>query len=171
MAGNAAKDGTGSSRAAALADRIEEGAAKLAAFAATLSDGEWRKPISATDKRTIGAIVHHVASMYPIEIDVALKVANGIAVTDVSWGVVAGINAQHAADNANVVKEAALELLARNSRDAADAVRGLSDAQLDTALPFSLGDHAPMTTQYVIEDHALKHPWHHLAQMRAALGR
>jgi hypothetical protein len=28
-----------------------------------------------------------------------------------------------------------------------------------------------MTAQFVIEDHALRHPWHHLARMRKALGR
>ena len=60
--------GTVSRRAELLAERIEEGAAVLAAFAERLSEEEWRAPVSATDRRSAGVIMHHVASMYPIEI-------------------------------------------------------------------------------------------------------
>ena len=87
-------------RAESLADRIEEGAAGLAAFAEGLSEEEWRAPVSATDRRSVGLIVHHVASMYPIEIDVARAIASGKAVTDVTWNVVAELNARHAHEQA-----------------------------------------------------------------------
>jgi hypothetical protein len=50
-------------------------------------------------------------------------------------------------------------------------VRALTDAQLDSAAPFSLNADAPLTSQFVIEDHALRHSWHHLAKIKAALGR
>jgi hypothetical protein len=73
-----------SRRAELLADRIEEGAAALAAFAEGLSEAEWLEPVSGTDRRPVGVIVHHVASMYPIEIDVARAIASGKAVTDVT---------------------------------------------------------------------------------------
>ena len=66
-----------SRRAESLAARIEEGAAGLAAFAEGLSEEEWRAPVSATDGRSVGVIVHHVATMYPIEIDVARALASG----------------------------------------------------------------------------------------------
>jgi len=160
-----------SNRAALLADRIEQGAAGLAAFAETLSEAEWHLPVSSTDHRSVGVIVNHVASMYPIEIDVARAVAGGKAVTDVSWDAVAQINAQNAQENATVTKASALELLRRNSHEAAAAVRALTDDELDQAAPFSLSFGAPMTTQFVIEDHALRHSWHHLAKIRKALGR
>jgi hypothetical protein len=160
-----------SRRAALLADRIEQGAAGLAAFAETLSDAEWSTPVSQTDHRPVGVIVNHVASMYPIEIDVARAVAGGNAVTDVSWDAVAQINAKNAQENATVTKASALELLRRNSHEAAAAVRSLTDAELDQAAPFSLSFGASMTAQFVIEDHALRHSWHHLARIRKALGR
>jgi hypothetical protein len=159
-----------SRRAQLLADRILEGAAGLAAFAETLSEAEWRTPISGTDRRTVGVIVHHVASMYPIEINVVRAVAGGKAVTDVTWEAVAGINAKHASEQTAVTKAAALELLRRNSQDAADAVRALTDEELDQAAPFSLSFGAPMTAQFVIEDHPLRHSWHHLARIKKALG-
>jgi ubiquinone/menaquinone biosynthesis C-methylase UbiE len=158
-------------RAESLADRIEEGAAGLAAFAEGLSDAEWSMPVSATDRRSIGVIVHHVASVYPVEIELARAIASGKAVTDVTVEVVAEMNAKHAHDQAGVTKAAALELLRRNSREAAAAVRAFTDDELDRAAPFSLSFGAPVTAQFVIEDHALRHSWHHLARIRTALGR
>lgn len=158
-------------RAAVLADRIEEGAELLAAFAETLTDAEWLTQVSATDKRTIGVMVHHVGNMYPIEIGAVQAIAGGNAVTDVTWDVVADINAKHAAENANVTKTEAIELLRKNSGDAADAVRKLTDEELDTAAPFSLSYGAPVTAQFVIEDHPLRHAWHHLARIRSAVKR
>src|SRR5215813_9701190 len=87
-------------RAELLADRIEEGAAGLAAFAEGLSEKEWRTPVSGTDRRSIGVIVHHVATVYPIEIDLARAIAGGNAVTDVTWDVVAQLNAKHSQEQA-----------------------------------------------------------------------
>jgi hypothetical protein len=158
-------------RSALLADRIEEGAALLAAFAEGLSEEEWRAPVSDTDRRSVGLIVHHVASMYPIEIDVARAIASGKALTEVTWDAVAELNAKHAQEHAGETKTAALELLRRNSREAANAVRAFTDEQLDRAAPFSLSFGAPVTAQFVIEDHALRHSWHHLARIRTALHR
>jgi hypothetical protein len=160
-----------SRRANLLADRIEKGAAELGEFAEGLSDLEWQKPVSPGDRRSIGVIVHHVASMYPLEIQAALAIASGNAVTDVTWDAVAAINATHAKEQAEVTRTEALELLQRNSSEAAAAVRSFTDEQLDQAAPFSLSFGAPMTAQFVIEDHALRHAWHHLARIRKTVGR
>ncbi len=162
-----------SSRAEALAARIEEGAAGLATFAEGLSDKEWNTSVtgSGRDSRSVGVAVHHVASVYPIEIDLAQTIAGGNAVKDVTWDAVADMNAGHATDNAAVNKAAALDLLRKNSKAAADAVRGFTDEQLDTAAPFSLSFGAPVTAQFVLEDHAVRHSWHHLARIKSALGR
>jgi hypothetical protein len=160
-----------SRRAESLADRIEEGAAGLAAFAEGLSEAEWRTPVSATDRRPIGVIVHHVASVYPVEVDLARAIASGKAVTDVTPEVINGMNARHAQDQAGVTKADTLELLRRNSREAAAAVRAFTDDELDRAAPLGLSFGAPVTAQFVIEDHALRHSWHHLARIRKALGR
>jgi hypothetical protein len=160
-----------SRRAEMLAARIEEGAAGLAAFVEGLSDAEWGTPVSATDRRTVGQIVNHVALVYPIEVDLARAVAGGKAVTDVTWPVVAELNAGHAREHAKVTKADALGLLRKNSSQAAEAVRTFSDEELDRAAPFSLSFGAPVTSQFVIEDHAVRHSWHHLARIRAALAR
>ena len=158
-----------SHRSEQLASRIEEGATGLATFAQELSDAEWQLPVSATDRRTLGVVVHHVASMYPIEIDVVRAIAGGHAALEVTPEMINQINAKHAAEHERAGKAETLELLRRNSRAAAEAVRALTDDQLDQAAPFGLSFGAPVTAQFVIEDHPLRHSWHHLARIRAAL--
>ena len=99
-----------SRRAELLANRIEEGSTGLVAFAEGLSDAEWGIPTSPTDHRTVGQVVNHVALVYPIEVDLARAVAAGKAVTDVTWEVVANLNAGHARDHAKVTKAEAEDM-------------------------------------------------------------
>jgi len=155
-------------RANALAERLEQGARALAETASALSDAQWQTPIPG-DGRKVGVIVHHVATMYPLEIELAQALAAGKPIAGVSWDAVHDINAKHAGENGAVTKEAALDLLKRNSAAAASAIRALTDEQLDRAAPVSLNSDAPLTCQFFIEDHALRHSYHHLARIRAAL--
>jgi hypothetical protein len=120
------------SRANALAERLEEGARALAAFAGTLTDAQWQTRIPG-DGRKVGVVVHHVAAMYPVEIQLAQVLAKGQPVTGVTWAGVHDMNASHARENDGVTREAALDLLRRNSADAARAIRALSAEDLDRA--------------------------------------
>ena len=158
-----------STRSNALADRLEQGASALADLAGTLTDAQWRTPVPG-DGRTVGVIVHHVASVYPIEIQLAQSVAGGKAVTGVTMNDIHAMNAKHAAENAAVTRDAAVALLRQNSKAAAAAIRALGDAELDQAAPVSLYFDAPLTSQFVLEDHAVRHSFHHLGRIRGALG-
>jgi hypothetical protein len=155
-------------RADALADRLEQGANALAELAATLTDAEWTTPVP-RDGRTIGVVVHHVGNMYPIEVELAQAIAAGKAITDVTWQAVHDINAAHAREHARVTREEAIAFLRRNSQAAAQAVRALTDEQLDRATPNSLYFDAPLTCQFFIEDHAMRHSWYHTGRIREAL--
>lgn len=157
-----------SQRSNALAVRLEEGARALAAIASSLTDAEWHAPLP-KDGRKVGVVVHHVATLYPLEIQLALQLAVGTPVTGVTWDDVHAMNAEHAREHAQVTREAALELLRRNSTAAAAAIRALDDAQLDGAAPVSLYGDAPLTCQFMLEDHAIRHSYHHLARIRAAV--
>ena len=84
-----------SQRSNVLAERLEQGARELAAFAATLTPAQWATRVP-KDGRTVGVIVHHVANMYPIEIQIAQAVGAGQPVAGVSWDDVHAINAGHA---------------------------------------------------------------------------
>ena len=156
-----------SQRANALADRLEQGASALATFASGLTDAEWQTPVP--NERKIGVIVHHVASMYPLEIQLAQTLASGKPVAGVTWAAVHELNAGHAKEYDAVTKEEALDLLSRNSTAAAAAIRALSDEELDQAASVSLNSDAPLTCQFFLEDHAVRHSYHHLARIRAAL--
>jgi Mycothiol maleylpyruvate isomerase N-terminal domain len=157
-----------SRRSYALAERLEEGAHALATFASALTDAEWhtRTP---KDGRPVGVIVHHVASVYPVEIQLAQTLAQGQPVVGVTMDDIHQMNATHAREHETAAKEETLELLRRNSTAAAAAIRALTDEELDRAAPASLYANAPITCQFMLEDHAVRHSYHHLARLQGAL--
>lgn len=157
-------------RAGTLAARLEAGAAALAELASSLNDDEWQRRIPG-DGRKVGVVVHHVASVYPIEIQIASTIGRGEPMVGVTMNDVHAMNARHAVEHDGVTRSAALHLLAVNSADAAAAIRALSDDALDRAATASLYDDAPVTCQFVLEDHAVRHSYHHLAVIVRALNR
>jgi hypothetical protein len=157
-------------RARDLAERLQQGANALIDLARTLSPTDWQTRVPG-DNRTIGTIVHHVASVYPIEIQLALTVAGASPVAGVTPNDVQAMNAKHATEWYQVTPDVAIDLLVRNSGSAAEAIRGLSDAQLDQSATVSLYNDAPLTCQFVLEDHAVRHSYHHLAIIRRTLKR
>ena len=62
------------SRSNALAERLEKGAQALAALASSLTPEQWQTRLP-HDGRKVGVVVHHVASVYPIEIQLAQGLA------------------------------------------------------------------------------------------------
>ena len=157
-----------SKRSYELARRLELGALALEAFAGSLTDLEWQSRVPG-DGRKIGVVVHHVASVYPIEIQLAQTLTKGLPIEAVTPEVVNQMNAVHAKKFNSVTKEETIELLRTNSAAAAAAIREFTDEQLDAAAPVSLNSNAPLTCQFMVEDHAVRHSYHHLARIRAAL--
>ena len=155
-------------RAEVLATRLEQGAAQLATYAESLTPQQWASSIEQED-RCVGVLVHHVANMYPLETQLAQAIASGQAVTGVTWEIVAEINAKHADEHAYPDCTATLTLLRQNSAAAATAIRTMTDAQLDTAVPISLYGDAPLTLQFWLEDHQVTHSYRHLANIKAAI--
>ncbi|HEX6627983.1 MAG TPA: hypothetical protein VF105_08520 [Gemmatimonadaceae bacterium] len=70
--------------------------------------------------------------------------------------------------------EALAQRLEQGARALEDFARGLTDEEWQTPVPHDgrkigvTGD-APLTTQFVLEDHAVRHSYHHLARIKAAL--
>jgi hypothetical protein len=155
-------------RAQALADRLEAGARALAALANALTDAQWHTRVL-KDGRKVGVVVHHVASVYPLEIQLAQTVAAGHPVTEVTMDHVHAMNAAHAKESDAVTRDAAIDLLRHNAAAAAAAVRALDDEALDRAAAASLYSNAPVTCQFMLEDHAVRHSYHHLASIERTL--
>lgn len=156
-----------SQRTDALANRLEEGARALAEFAAALTEEEWQTPLP-HDGRKVGVILHHVATVYPLEVQFAQSVVAGTP-AGITGEAVNEMNAGHAQQHAGITKDEALKLLADNSAAAAAAIRSLTDEELDRAAPVPLYGNAPVTCQFVLEDHAVRHSFHHLARIKAAV--
>jgi hypothetical protein len=154
-------------RTEALASTLEEGARALAEFASNLTDEQWQTPLP-HDGRKVGVVVHHVAIVYPLEIEFARSVAAGDP-AGITADAVDQMNAEHAKHHDGITKDEALQLLATNSAAAAAAIRTFTDEELDRAAPVPLYGNAQLTCQFVLEDHAVRHSIHHLARIRAAL--
>ncbi len=157
-------------RAEMLANNLLKGANALANFAQNLSDEEWNKPVG-KDTRGIGLVVHHVAALYPVEIELAQVIASGNPITEVTKAAVDQMNSNHAKEFKSVSKEDTLDLLKKNSETAADAIRQFTDEELMSCQPVSLYGNAPVSAQFFIEDHAMRHSYHHLAILKESLGK
>lgn len=157
-----------SKRSFELARRLELGALALEAFASSLTEAEWESRLP-HDGRKVGVVVHHVANVYPLEVQLAQTVAKGQPIVGVTMQVVNQMNAAHALEFDGVSKDETLALLKQNSAAAATAIRLLSDDELDSAAAVSLYANATLTCQFLLEDHAVRHSYHHLARIRAAL--
>jgi len=84
-----------------LAERLEKGAQALDIFASGLNDAQWQTRVK--DGRKVGVLVHHVANMYPLEIQLAQGLSMGKPIVGVTWDAVAGMNAAHAKEFDGVV--------------------------------------------------------------------
>ena len=100
-------------RAEVLADRIGQGAEEFIAAIEGLSDEQWQTPCG-SEQRSVGVLVHHVGTMYPIEADVVRMLAENGEAPGVDWPTVHGINANHATTNAAADKSAAIALVRGN---------------------------------------------------------
>ncbi len=154
-----------SKRTEDLAARLEQGVAQLVTYAESLTAQEWALPI-AQEGRSVGVLVHHVATMFPVEMHLAQAIAKGQAVTGLTWDMVAEMNATHATEHAEPERTATLTLLGQNSAAAAAAIQAMTDAQLDTTVPNSLYGDAPLTLQFWLEDHPVSHSYKHLANIK-----
>lgn len=155
-------------RTEALATTLESGAEALATLASTMSPADWETRLP-RDGRKAGVVVHHVASMYPLEIELARKLAAGGALTDVTWNAVHEMNARHAREHDCVSCEETVALLRQNAAAAAEAIRAMTEEELDRVAANSLYSGAALSCQFMLEDHAVRHAFHHTAAIRAAI--
>jgi hypothetical protein len=157
-----------SKRANALATLIEQGAETLAAFSESLSEVEWQTVVP-NEGRPAGVVVHHVAVLCPMLVDMARGLAEGKPITGMTWDHVHQMNGQHAQEHAAVGQQETVALLRANSKAAAERVRGFIDEELDNGATVCLYADTPLTSQAFIEFHSILHNYAHLASIRAAL--
>jgi hypothetical protein len=157
-----------SKRAEAIADRIDQGTEALASFAESLSEAEWQTVVP-NEGRTVAALVRHTADSFPFFIEWAGTLAEGKPITGVTWDIIDQMNAQHGQEHAAANKRETIDLLRTNSKTAADKVREFTDEELDNVATVCLYWDTPLSAQWLIEYHHIRHSYHHLDSIRAAL--
>jgi len=156
-------------RSEPLAQRVLEGHQGLISFIESCTEEDWKTWIP-NEERPVGVLMHHVASMLPVELEFIKMLASGKGITDINDLDVHQMNTQHADANVDRTRDETRELLKHNSELIIATIRELSDEQLDRVAPVSLHWDSPVSTQYFIEEHPLNHSYHHLDSIRTVLG-
>jgi hypothetical protein len=159
---------------ATLAARVEEVWAKLIQTVEPCSEQQWRT-ICPEEGRTVGVMVHHIASSAPLVASWAELVATGQALPPISMEQIHNLNMQHADKNAYCSKEETLALLRRNGRSVAAMIRRLSADQLSRSTPFAIFGGQPTSAREIVEMVVIGHidgyPHSHLDKIEAAIAR
>lgn len=151
-----------STRAQALADKLERTNSDMVAAIQSLSDAQWQATCGG-DSRTVGVVAHHVAGSHKAIGQLVASVAAGQFTGGPTSEQIDGFNAHHAIEHADCTKEEALALLATTGPTAVQMVREFSDEELDRAAgPYG-------NTEAVIGHILIGHVQTHLNDMRAAV--
>ena len=151
-------------RSETLAAAFEQVAGQILAVADGLSDAAWGAA-PAGEARTAGQIAYHTAEVYHNLSGFIQLALGGQPLPALTMEIIHSMNAEQAARYAGAGRAGALDLLRQNGAATAAMLRGLSDAQLDSAAEF-LG--YPTTVESLAQNGLVAHAEEHLASMRAA---
>ena len=157
-------------RAESLAAELESVNAELQQAIERCSDDDWRRACSG-EGWSVGVTAHHVAMAHGPILGLVRAVANGQRVPPITAEMLDESNAKHAVEFANCTREEVIALHRQGAREAADALRGLSDEQLDRTAPIALLGGAEASAQQLVEMAIIGHPREHLGSIRAVVGR
>lgn len=132
------------------------------------TEAQWTTQVE-EEGRTAGVVLHHIAYAIPFVVQWAVGVARGEGAPAVTYDDVHALNHQHAAAQAGVDPAATLALLASNAVAAREALGQLTDADLQTSVPFALIGGNPVTTQQMVQWFLVNHAHNHLASINGAL--
>lgn len=155
-----------SERASALADDFAAANAEVVEFARSCSDSEWALVVPG-EAWTVGVVMHHIAEGHEHGLEWLSRMARGEAVTDTAEGI-DDDNAAHAERAATVGRVETVALLAANGAPLEEALRALSDEELDRTAPFGPagGQQLPTAALAAV---AARHAREHLAHARTAV--
>ena len=117
-------------RSETLAKKFEAKVDEATAVFEKLSDADWKK-VTTAEKWPVGVTAHHVASSHAGLTGALQALAAGKG-PNIDINMIHAGNAKHAQEFANCTKADTIALHKKNAAAAAAAVRGLSDAQLDS---------------------------------------
>jgi uncharacterized damage-inducible protein DinB len=151
-------------RSAELAQRLSTLNQEILDFVERCPDSVWRAPCP-DDGRSVGVVAHHIASSYPLLVQVVELVANGAPIPPITQEQLDHANAEHAIQHAQCTSEEVAHLLRTHGAAATATVSRLTDAQLDRLSQGELFG-MQMSTQQVIELVLLGHTQLHFDRLR-----
>jgi uncharacterized damage-inducible protein DinB len=152
-------------RSTELAQRLSALNQEMLDFVEQCPESVWHAPCP-DDGRPIGVVAHHIASSYPLLVQVMELVANGGAIPPITQEQLDHANAEHARQHADCTPGEVASLLRTHGEAATAAVRSLTDAQLDRLSQGELFG-MQMSTQQVIELVLLGHAKLHFDRIQA----
>ena len=158
----------GSERAAALAADFAAANEDALQFTESCTDADWSRLVP-EEGWTVGVVLHHVAEWHAHALDWLGAMTRGDGVPD-SAEDVDRINAAHAARAASVGQVETAALLTNNGARMEQALRALSDQELDRLAPFGPAGGRPLPSSDLAAVPA-RHIREHLSSARRAAGR
>jgi DinB family protein len=155
------------SLAQALAAGFEDATNELIGFLEQVPETDWRS-LCPDEGWPIGVTAHHVAVAFPAHMRVLQAIADGGPASPIGWSDLDRINAEHARRHAECGKRETIELLTARAEAAADALRNLSDEQLEHSGRL-IGDLPELTVSQWVELVLIGHVRMHHGSIRAAV--
>ena len=156
-----------STRAQALAEQFEQVNAEAIAAAEACGDREWHAA-SREEGWPMAFSAWHIAEGHGTIMGLVAAVANGEQAPALTAAMLDAKNADDLSRHATCSKQEVLDALRQNGTAVANAIRRLSDEQLDRAAVLELFGGAPLTVQQLIELVLIGHARQHLASMQVA---
>lgn len=152
-------------RAEELTSEFQQASADFRQTVESLSDDTW-KAITAEEGWPVGVAAHHAAASVQSLAGLIRAAASGQQLPSVTMDQLDAGNAQHAKDFANVSRAEVLQVIDKNTPEAAAMLRSLTDEQLnrEVASPFGNGT---VTPAQIAENILIGHIKGHLASIKA----
>jgi hypothetical protein len=157
---------TTSTRAQALAEQFEQVNAAAIAAVEAADDATWRRTCRDEDW-PVGFAAWHIGDGHATIMGLVGAVASSQPLPPVTAAMLDARNAENLARHGGCSRQEALRMLRQHGTAAADAIRRLSDEQLERTATLDLFGGATMSVQQLIEQVVIGHAQHHLASMRA----
>jgi hypothetical protein len=160
---------TMSEGATALAARVEEVGDEVITFVEQCSVEQWHR-ITDAEQWQVGVVCRHIARSLEVYPAIIRRLVSGESLpAQYNWDDIHRSNAEQAKEWADGSKEEARDLLRRHTRELAETLRPLTDAQLNRASVSPLTGKELTTAQFA--EGMIEHARTHLASARATVAR
>ena len=156
------------SKGEALASEFETANDELVKTLSGLSDEQWNKKCE-SETWPVGVTAHHIAASHQVVFGLVSLLASGGAMPAISPGMLDGMNAQHAADFANVGRDETIQVAKTSGAQVASQLRAIPDEGLsNTADMPTMG--GKVSAEQMAQSILIGHVKVHLESIKGATG-